>query len=106
MDAIKEFITDHGYSPTIRQFAEMAGTPSTSVSNYYLDRMERMGLIERVPGISRGIIIPGMQEDNKAHTVIVYALPVGLAKRRYRAGIAFQSVRKRWAARGASMQPA
>lgn len=47
-DYIVAFKRKHdGNSPSIRQIGDHAGIDSTSVVNYHLDRLKRLGLIER-----------------------------------------------------------
>jgi len=48
-----------GYPPTIREIGEDTGISSTSVVNYYLDQLEKMGKIERQRKISRGVRLAG-----------------------------------------------
>lgn len=56
---ILEFLSDYqrnfGYPPSIREIGEKTNISSTSVVNYYLDQLEKMGYIERENHISRGI---------------------------------------------------
>lgn len=52
---LEEYQTQFGYPPSIREIGEKTGISSTSVVNYYLDQLERKGLIERESHISRGI---------------------------------------------------
>jgi repressor LexA len=56
---IIEFLEKHqvnaGYPPSIREIGEETGISSTSVVNYYLDQLEKMGYIERDRKISRGV---------------------------------------------------
>jgi repressor LexA len=56
---ILEFLESHqnkfGYPPSIREIGEKTGISSTSVVNYYLDQLEKMGYIERDRRISRGV---------------------------------------------------
>lgn len=89
LDAIEDYQAEHGYSPTIRELLPLAGTTSTSVANYYLGRLERLGLIEREPRISRGIRLldKNAMKDPKS-LPLVGLKPVPLAKRRFRSGIA------------------
>jgi len=53
--AIREFVDENGYPPTIRQLGELAGISSTSVVSYNLDILQREGYIIRDPDVSRGI---------------------------------------------------
>lgn len=52
---LEEYQTQFGYPPSIREIGEKTGISSTSVVNYYLDQLEKMGMIERESHISRGI---------------------------------------------------
>ena len=58
---IVEYKSEHdGNSPSIREIITGAGFSSTSMVNYYLDKLERRGRIVREDGLqSRGIKIPG-----------------------------------------------
>jgi len=48
------------YPPSIREIGEKTGITSTSVVNYYLDQLEKKGLIERDRKISRGVRLSGV----------------------------------------------
>jgi len=52
---IQGFLTDNGYPPTIREIGEATGITSTSVVDYNLKALERLGLIRRDREVSRGI---------------------------------------------------
>lgn len=52
---LKEYQDREGYPPTIREIGEETDISSTSVVNYYLDQLEKMGKIERQRKISRGV---------------------------------------------------
>jgi len=55
VEFIREFIADHHFPPTIREIGAKVGIPSTSVVKYNLDILQKRGLIDRDPDISRGI---------------------------------------------------
>lgn len=44
---IREWITDHGEGPTIRQIGDQVGLSSTSTVAYHLRRLEKRGVISR-----------------------------------------------------------
>ncbi|MBT3322784.1 MAG: repressor LexA [Anaerolineae bacterium] len=52
---LKSYQKREGYPPTIREIGKATSISSTSVVNYYLDQLEKMGKIERQRKISRGI---------------------------------------------------
>ena len=56
---LKEYQSREGYPPTIREIGEQTDISSTSVVNYYLDQLEKKGLIERQRKISRGVKLAG-----------------------------------------------
>jgi len=54
---LQDFQNENGYPPSIREIGEQTGISSTSVVNYYLDQLERMGYIKRDRHISRGVVL-------------------------------------------------
>jgi repressor LexA len=55
LDVLADFTDDNGYPPSIREICTEADISSTSVANYYLDRLEKLGYIERDRRVSRGL---------------------------------------------------
>jgi len=55
LDFLGEYQRANKYPPSIREIGERTGISSTSVVNYYLDQLEKKGLIERDRKISRGV---------------------------------------------------
>ncbi|MBN2145949.1 MAG: repressor LexA [Anaerolineales bacterium] len=55
LDILQAYSKEMGYPPSIRDIQEEGGFSSTSVVNYYLDRLESLGFIERSRQVSRGI---------------------------------------------------
>jgi len=55
LEFLREYQAENKYPPSIREIGEKTGISSTSVVNYYLEQLEREGLIERDRGISRGV---------------------------------------------------
>jgi repressor LexA len=52
---LERFQNENGFPPSIREICDMANISSTSVVNYYLDRLQELGYIERESKVSRGI---------------------------------------------------
>jgi len=56
---VLEFLTDYqtkyGRPPSIREIGEKVKISSTSVVNYYLDQLKKMGYLERDDRVSRGV---------------------------------------------------
>jgi repressor LexA len=55
LEVLENFQNQAGYPPSIREICDQADISSTSVVNYYLEQLERMGYIERDGRVSRGI---------------------------------------------------
>ncbi len=75
MEFIKAFIFENGYPPTIRQIGEAVDISSTSVVNYNLNILEKMGLIARERTVSRGIRLTDNREQQRKMAGIV-AVPL------------------------------
>ncbi len=58
---IKWFRSEKGIAPTYRELSKACNIPSTSLVRYYLDQLEREGLIERRAGVARGIVLVGVR---------------------------------------------
>src|SRR3990172_2890758 len=59
LDFVLAYQRENRYPPSIREIGEKTGITSTSVVNYYLDQLEKMGKIERDRKISRGVRVSG-----------------------------------------------
>ena len=59
---LQQYQRDNRYPPSIREIGEKTGITSTSVVNYYLDQLEKKGLIERDRKISRGVRLAGVKD--------------------------------------------
>ena len=55
LDFLAAYQRENQHPPSIREIGEMTGITSTSVVNYYLDQLEKLGKIERHRKISRGV---------------------------------------------------
>lgn len=55
LQVLESYTEKNGYPPTIREICDRANLSSTSVANYYLERLEEKGYIERDRGVSRGL---------------------------------------------------
>ncbi|MCX6056478.1 MAG: transcriptional repressor LexA [Chloroflexi bacterium] len=55
MEFLTKFQDTNGYSPSIRQIGDNINVKSTSLVNYYLNRLHELGYIERENRISRSI---------------------------------------------------
>jgi len=55
LEFLADYQSDHGRPPSIREIGEKVKISSTSVVNYYLDQLEKMGYLERADRVSRGL---------------------------------------------------
>ena len=72
-DLIKSHIDDTGYPPTRAEIAEVFGFRSANAAEEHLKALARKGVIEMVPGASRGIRLP----DHHAGLPIVGRVAAG-----------------------------
>jgi repressor LexA len=63
LEFLQAYQHENKYPPSIREIGEKTGISSTSVVNYYLDQLEKRGLIERDRKISRGVRLAGMNSS-------------------------------------------
>lgn len=55
LEFLNDYQSQHGRPPSIREIGDAAKISSTSVVNYYLEQLEKMGYIERDGRVSRGL---------------------------------------------------
>jgi repressor LexA len=72
LDFLQAYQRENKYPPSIREIGEKTGISSTSVVNYYLDQLEKMGKIERDRKISRGVRVSGF--NGSAETIRIPVL--------------------------------
>lgn len=57
LGAIREFMAENGYAPSVRELQERLGLQSTSTVAYWLERLEADGRIRRATGKARAIVV-------------------------------------------------
>ncbi|MCJ7700405.1 MAG: transcriptional repressor LexA [Anaerolineales bacterium] len=71
LEVLEQFNIEYGYPPSIREICTHANISSTSVANYYLDRLEKLDYIERDRRVSRGLrLIKPLSEIGEALQVV------------------------------------
>jgi len=63
---IRRWIHDNGYPPTYREVADAMGMSSTNAASEMLLRLHEIGVIQLVPGKSRGIRLTDDTQDTHA----------------------------------------
>lgn len=56
-DYIVDYIKEYGFPPSIREIVYDCEISSTSVVNYYLEKLEEEGRIKKTPFVARGITV-------------------------------------------------
>ncbi len=92
LDYLLEYQRENKYPPSIREIGEKTGISSTSVVNYYLDQLEKMGLIERDRKISRGVRLAGRNASADTLRIPVLGpIAAGLPLPELQPGVTFMS---------------
>ena len=81
LDFIREFITDNGLPPTIRDIQHACGISSTSVVDYNLHKLREGRFLNRRPDVARGIELLdelGQPVSGPPKVQIVGAIAAGL----------------------------
>ena len=55
LDIIKDYIQEHGYSPSIRELCEIVGVNSPATMHYHLKRLKKKGYIDYIFNRNRTI---------------------------------------------------
>jgi repressor LexA len=55
--AIKQFIDDHEYPPTVRDLQKILGLKSPATVQKHLENLRKMGKINREKGVARSITL-------------------------------------------------
>lgn len=63
LDIIRRYVDETGYPPTRAEIALELGFRSANAAEEHLRALARKGAIEMVPGTSRGIRLPEVEED-------------------------------------------
>lgn len=71
---IKEYQQNKGYSPSMRDIMVDCGISSTSLSVYYLEKLEMEGYIKRDKKVSRSIVICNEGTTEKSRINPLYPL--------------------------------
>ena len=92
LEFLQSYWQENNYPPTIREIGENTDISSTSVVNYYLDQLEKMGKIERDRKISRGVRLTGMPAlTDMLRIPILGPIAAGLPLPVFEAGISYET---------------
>lgn len=97
---VLEFVNDYqlrnGRPPSIREIGEKVKISSTSVVNYYLLQLEKMGYLERDNRVSRGMRLTGkvnqvVQAGNTLNVPILGPIAAGIALPELQPGVNYST---------------
>lgn len=71
LEYIRGFMEDHQFPPTVRDIQGGCEISSTSVVDYNLHILQREGFLRRLPEVSRGIELVGVQRGSRMDVVSV-----------------------------------
>jgi len=92
LDFLLEYQHENKYPPSIREIGEKTGITSTSVVNYYLDQLEKMGKIERDRKISRGVRLSGTNSSTETFRIpILGPIAAGIPLPELQPGVTFET---------------
>ena len=74
-DFIKRNIKEKGFAPNIREMRNAIFVNSTSTVSYYLNKLEKMGLIKRAKNKNRAIFLTGMGDLARKSAVNSIEIP-------------------------------
>ena len=72
-DFVKQYVSDHGYPPTVRDIGKAIGLASSSTVHAHLANLEKLGLLRRDPTKPRAIAV---LKDKARQAVAPAGLPV------------------------------
>ena len=72
-DYVKQYVSDHGYPPTVRDIGKAIGLTSSSTVHAHLGNLEKLGLLRRDPTKPRAIEV---LKDKARQVVTPPGLPV------------------------------
>ena len=73
---IEDYVDERGYPPSIREIGDQVGISSTSVVDYNLKVLERIGRIRRDREVSRGLELVGGKRGQRHAQARVMRIPV------------------------------
>lgn len=78
LEFIQSFTRSHGYPPTVREIGQAVGISSTSVVDYNLKILRKLGYLRRDKEVSRGIGLLVTDEEEERPSNVVSVPIVGL----------------------------
>jgi repressor LexA len=94
LEFVNDYQTRYGRPPSIREIGEKVKISSTSVVNYYLLQLEKMGYLERDNRVSRGMRLTDkvnqvVQAGNTLHVPILGPIAAGIPLPELQPGVSY-----------------
>lgn len=94
LEFVNDYQTRYGRPPSIREIGEKVKISSTSVVNYYLLQLEKMGYLERDNRVSRGMRLTDkvnqvVQAGNTLHIPILGPIAAGIPLPELQPGVSY-----------------
>ncbi len=77
-------VRDHGYPPSVREIAQVVGLASPSTVKHHLDTLEKLGFLQRIPGLPRAVEVSesartllGFHDTEPSTRVVTVEIPTG-----------------------------
>jgi len=81
LELVRNFATEHGYPPTVRELCRLAGVSSPDTVQYHLDNLREKGLLDEAKGRSRSAHITS--DERVALIPVLGKVPAGPAAGAY-----------------------
>lgn len=96
LEFVNEYQNRFGRPPSIREIGEKVKISSTSVVNYYLEQLEKMGYLERDNRVSRGMRLTGkvnqiVQAGNMLRVPILGPIAAGMPLPELQPGVSYMT---------------
>ena len=75
LELVRNFATEHGYPPTVRELCRLAGVSSPDTVQYHLDNLREKGLLDEAKGRSRSAHISS--DERVALIPVLGKVPAG-----------------------------
>lgn len=72
LEAIRAFIAEHRYAPTVRELGDIVGLESSSTTQYHLQNLQRLGYLTWQPKSNRTIVLVDVMRFDNGSTAATH----------------------------------
>lgn len=95
---VKQYIHRNKFSPTLREIGNAVlsrGKPlSTSVASWYLDQLAEDGLIKKMPGLARSVLLVNAKDSSRSDQILDVLRPFAEAHQKGKFVVSSNALRK------------